>query len=196
MIFDRRVTQVSCLCATGAHPATENLRHHQDKQRAEPHAIVGASLMHGSPETRFCSIGIFVVRIATLISISRGSAASRVSNPSIKVSRKQFPQLQRRAQRNAEPECDLDKPSHTQSPGNKNFWIPSDKNTQPTISEPKVWLSEHCSVELWKNSFLISAPASSSPQRLLNLPAIPPSAPHLLFHSAFHHHRAKASVPE
>src|ERR1022692_669770 len=139
----------------------------------------------------FASMGIFVVRIATLISISRGRAASRVSNPSIKSE----PQTISTTPTKGAENCGAGMPILINRPtpraaGNKNFWIPSDKNTQPTISRTKSVAAGALLRRALETSILdFSSPSSSNPQRLLNLPRNPRRERlHLLFRVRFHHH--------
>src|SRR5437763_321508 len=88
-----------------------------------------------------CSIGIFVVMIATAMSIRSGTAAHRVNSPTMSSA----PHVTSTTPTNGARNSGAGSPICTNRPtpsvaGNRDFWIPSARNTAPTSSRIKTTL--------------------------------------------------------
>jgi hypothetical protein len=84
-------------------------------------------------------IGIFVVEMATSMSMIKGTAASRVSRPA----RTSAPQAISTTPTNGaitsgEGMPILVKRPTPRSPGNRNFWMPSERKTAPTARRIRI----------------------------------------------------------
>jgi hypothetical protein len=85
------------------------------------------------------SIGILVAAIATEMSIRRGIVESRVNRPTMTRVENDLDDADERARRRPWIwYSNFYETPHAETSGNKNFWIPSDRKTQPTARRMRV----------------------------------------------------------